>query len=102
MSAPSLFPDLEPVPVVPAPVAEKLSAGRRLTLRQKADIAAGRHPLLSGMRLADNGETCGTCVHRTPSRGEHSWPKCEYRVTRGAASDCRAWWPACTAWTAKP
>ena len=98
----SLFPDLEPVVAIPVEVEEKLSAGRRLTLRQKADIAAGRHPLMTGLRLAGNGETCGSCINRTPSSGSHSWPKCSLHVTGGPASDCRAWWPGCTAWTAKP
>lgn len=96
-----------------------LSAGRRLTLRQADLIDAGLHPLQAygARRLEETREarftrddppyqpaTCGTC--RLRSRGR--WPKCTYavvspvtyaerhpRVTHGATSDVRAWWPAC-------
>lgn len=72
----SLFPDLVPVDLTPPETAEKLSAGRRLTLRQKADVERGRHPLTRGP-LANNGETCGTCVHRVLSHWHtRSYPKC--------------------------
>lgn len=96
------FPDL-PRARAPETVMDQLSAGRRLTIRQHADVEAGRHPLLRGLRLADNGETCGTCVHRTPSSAKtgQRWPKCEFHVTNGAVSDCRRWWPACTAWKSR-
>lgn len=94
----TMFPDLQPVPPV-----ERLSAGRALTVRQKADVAAGRHPLMRGLRLLGNGETCGSCAHRvTVHGGARDYPKCEFRVTHSAASDCRAWWPACSQWEAKP
>lgn len=71
---------------------------------------------------------CGTCTHRRHLGGHaKNYPKCLHgytetpipadqqkpngpklritmpRVTRGQASDCLAWWPACTAWeAAKP
>lgn len=58
------------------------------------------------------GRRCGNCYFRRvlPYRRK-SYPKCLFpgnlgadevdmigplRVTHGAASDCRAWWPACT------
>ena len=88
----SLFPDL----VVPAPVPDRTSAGRRLTLRQHAQVAAGVHPL-TGLPARPELGTCGGCAHRIQSyRG---YPKCDVgdgaRITGGPATDCRAWWPAC-------
>jgi hypothetical protein len=100
---------------------EKLSAGRRLTQRQRITIRTGLHPLsnVSAGQLplhreasrdpdVDGGRRCGNCAHhqRATNRGTASYyPKCHYpdpsnpdyypRVTSGAASDCRAWWPGC-------
>lgn len=94
----SLFPEIDAI-VVPTP--KKLSAGRRLTLRQKDDIAHGRHPLMLNA-LANNGETCGTCIHLVHrGGGNRTYLKCEFHITSGAASDCRRWWPACTRWQAQ-
>lgn len=87
MSEVALFDGFEP-----GPEPATLSAGRRLTLRQRADVDAGRHPLTRGP-LAASG-TCGTCVHRT--HNYRSYPKCDLGpVSRGPATDVRAWWPAC-------
>lgn len=89
-----------------------LSAGRRLTLRQQADIRAGRHPLTAGLLHpeADRGSTkddganrpysCGTCVFRQVlGHHNHAYPKCtafgDTYQTHSAATDVRAWWPAC-------
>lgn len=99
-----MFPDLPaPTAVEPEP---SLSADRRRTLRQKQAIENGRHPLSNlspGLRLlAGSEETCGSCAHRVLV-GHHtrSYPKCvRISTSHGASSDCRAWWPACTAWTA--
>ena len=97
------------------PPQENLSAGRRLTLRQKRILAQGMHPLtlLPGafLRLHPDapppddrkapGPRCGTCRFREPW-GAHSFPKClragEAHASHSAASDCRAWWPACEFW----
>jgi len=107
-------------PLPPKP--EKLSAGRRLTIRQQQDIARGWHPLShttrDGLKLAPAGTgTCGTCRFRSPSSGDGTWPKCKFgayeetrtgfegrtytlthypRASSSAATDCRAKWPACT------
>jgi hypothetical protein len=92
------YPD--PPPAEPQP---KVSADRRRTLRQRADIDHGIHPLIK-LALANNGHTCGDCAHRVLA-GYHrrSYPKCEeVRWTHGAGSDCRAWWPACTKWEPQP
>jgi hypothetical protein len=100
---------------------ERLSPDRRRTQRQRAAVDAGRHPLslvLAGIRVnPDPTLTCGNCHFRQPGR----YPKCLYgyqqtelppgdyrrrhgathsviepRATHGAATDTRAWWPACT------
>lgn len=109
----TLFPDLVPlVPLEPEPV-EKLSADRRRTLRQRADVDAGRHPLTRGRLSADEGATCGSCRFRlsVPYHNK-SYPKCIWRrndvdaatyesntpppfVSHSASSDVRAWWPGC-------
>ena len=79
-----------------------LSAARRLTLRQRADIAAGRHPFAGGPIHTDARRRCGNCTHRqvVPYHGR-SYPKCwvfgDGCVTHGPASDIRAWWPGCRA-----
>lgn len=88
-----------------------ISADRRRTLRQAADIKAGRHPLMTGPlhpeadrnAMRDDGKNlpfrCGSCVHRV-DRGR---PKCDLTTMSGcAASDVRAWWPACPKYTPKP
>lgn len=111
---------------VPAPEpAEKLSDGRRRTIRQLEALRHGQHPIgLSFdivMRLhpdappADDrsapGPRCGSCRFRelATSNGNKSFPKCllgwdgDYRrdppyASHGAATDCRAWWPGCQHW----
>ena len=115
MSDDALF-HVEPVPL-PEP-AEVLSGDRRRTLRQADAIARGRHPLElalgSPLRLhaeaapADDrtapGLRCGTCRFRELlGYHDHKHAKCLFsstdrrwpRVTHGAATDVRAWWPAC-------
>lgn len=105
------------VPAAVVEPGEKLSAGRRLTLRQTADLNAGRHPLTGGRLHPDAapagdrtaaGTRCGTCRFRVVGgyHGRH-YPKCHWpnpdeyltanlpRVTHGPATDCRQWWPAC-------
>ena len=96
-----------------APETAKASAGRRLTERQTADIQAGHHPLTGGPLhpQADltagcdpRGLSCGTCAHRVlmqSAESGKSWPKCDVsKMTHGAATDVRRWWPACTRWEA--
>ncbi|UQS95164.1 hypothetical protein Pam4_21 [Pseudanabaena phage Pam4] len=95
---------------------EVLSPDRRRTARQRALVAAGVHPLTGGPihALASRHRdptaartdpfTCGSCVHRAVlSTGGGSYPKCLVgdgaRITHGAATDVRAWWPACPAYS---
>lgn len=99
------------------PRAAQLSPDQRRTRRQAADIAAGRHPLTrhplhpaaDATRTAtspqDGTPTCGTCQFRGLI-GHHAkaYPKCQRPgavITHGAASDVRAWWPACGSWVPK-
>ncbi|WP_170223054.1 hypothetical protein [Nonomuraea turkmeniaca] len=100
-----------PEPITPP----RESAGRSLTRRQRELLAAGQHPLSLALgrplRLHPEaaphedrqarGRRCGTCVFRqTMSRRGHSYPKCSKgegrRVSHGAATDCRSWWPGCS------
>lgn len=85
--------DMEPIA---PPSVEKVSADRRRTMRQRAQVAAGIHPLTRLKARPDLG-TCGDCARRV-LLGYHrrTYPKCEeHEVTHGAATDVRAWWPAC-------
>ena len=91
--------------------AEPLSPDRRRTQRQHDDVARGVHPL---MRTPLHPEapkdaaptdsrrrpfTCGECVHRIGS-GPHGYPKCDVGpISHSAATDVRAWWPACPSFT---
>lgn len=97
----ALFPGYEPE--LP-PEVERLTDDRRRTLRQAAEVARGVHPLTRGplhpeaSREAVRGDakgqpfTCGTCTHRI----QRGYPKCDLStMSRSAASDVRAWWPAC-------
>lgn len=108
----TLFPDLVPV-VVPEPESvEGLSADRRRTLRQRADVERGRHPLTGGRLTADPDARCGNCRFRELIHHHNrTYPKCWWtppswsaddyahnrppRHSNGAASDVRAWWPGC-------
>lgn len=113
--------DLAPEYREPEP---SLSAGRRRTIRQRALLDAGRHPLTAvaarPLRLhpdapppADRnapGPRCGSCRFRA-YWGAQSFPKCMRGAdadrdgpytSHSAATDCRAWWPACEHWQAIP
>lgn len=109
----TLFPGYEPdVAALPASADPSLSADRRRTLRQAEAIADGRHPLTGGplhslasrARDADAPKsdpfTCGSCYFRERlDYHNRTYAKClagdGARVSHGAASDVRAWWPAC-------
>lgn len=96
------------------PPEEKLSPDRKRTRRQMAALTRGQHPLSLALRtplplhtdaapagdIRAEGLRCGTCRFRE-LLGHHdrSHPKCraggDVRVTHGAGTDVRAWWPAC-------
>jgi hypothetical protein len=87
----------------PEPV-EKISPDRRRTLKQRALLDAGIHPLTRAPLLpAEHGLTCGDCwrfdVHEWRNR---TYFKCELNVTHGAATDIRKSWPACTRYLPPP
>lgn len=107
------------VPDAPEPKPPKESPTVRRTRRQAAMLAAGLHPLstvlgtVSGSKLRLHTEAAPYGDHRAPGRrcgncrfrklvhgGAQSYPKCAFgdgaRVSHGAATDCRAWWPACS------
>ena len=95
MTASELF-HVDPVPAAPL---SELSPDARRTARQKQLVERGLHPYMGTRTRPDLG-TCGDCVHRrsTTTNGNRSWPKCwryPSRITHGAATDIRAWWPAC-------
>ena len=99
--------------------AAELTEGQRRNRLHLMRISDGCHPLGPPLRLhpdADRtgnrdgpGPRCGTCRHRVLTGGHsRDYPKCVWpettfrgqkrcpRATFGAASDVRAWWPACT------
>lgn len=103
----TLFEGYEPVEAVPS-----MSADRRRTQRQAANVAAGIHPLTGGVlhplasrhRDADAPKddpfTCGSCWFRDVLRYHgRSYAKCTAddgrHISHSAATDVRAWWPAC-------
>ena len=73
----------------------KESYQRRLTARQRSLAAAGVNPLAGTSGPA--GKTCGDCVARVLVLWhDRTYPKCERgRWSHSAATDVRAWWPAC-------
>jgi len=113
-------------PIAPPPPPEKESADRRRTRRQAEAVQRGVHPLalmFAGVRMhpeADRSAAssdgrylpyrCGSCrfrevaLYHNRSYGKCFWfrgdqPKTADgypRVSHSAASDVRAWWPACT------
>lgn len=125
MSESTLFPDYEPAVRELKPSEQPgLSADRRRTLQQAEKIANGVHPLTGGRlhELAsrhrdadapkDDPFTCGSCLFRSSEKYHNrSYAKCwlpnprvgadapsrhlYLRVSNGAATDVRAWWPAC-------
>lgn len=114
----TLFEGWEPQPPSKDPA---LSADRRRTLRQAELIAAGIHPITRGRlhplasRHRDASApkndpfTCGSCYFREVFKYHgKAFPKCVRGstveagapfVTHSAATDVRAWWPACVGYS---
>lgn len=99
----ALFADHECGPRVEPAEAEPLSYTRRLTLRKQRQLDAGIHPVTRRplLPIAD-GKTCGGCDHHFSHSRNQTWHKCDLNATRGAATDLRVRWPACTAFVAVP
>lgn len=86
--------DLEPLPIEEP----GLSAGQRLTLRNRAQLDAGRHPATRGELRPELGTCGGCCHHLALQRNVRTYHKCDCHrlgVSHGAASDIRISWPAC-------
>lgn len=85
---------LFPLPDVPA-AAPGLSSGARRTLRQKAQLENGTHPV-TGRDTWPHG-TCGTCAHLlTTGESHRRYFKCGLVAnTAGPGTDIRKSWPAC-------
>lgn len=91
--------------LVPLDPPEPLSPDRRRTQRQAEAIATGVHPLSSPLQKylplhTDSERKCGNCAFRKLLGGYlRTYPKCVVdgptRISHGAATDIRAWWPAC-------
>lgn len=79
-----------------APAAPGLSADRRRTAKQKAQLEAGVHPATRRPLLGDRESTCGDCEHHTALK-HHDKRDLHYLGgwTRSASSDIRVSWPAC-------
>ncbi|MFB4312900.1 hypothetical protein [Actinomadura sp. 21ATH] len=104
------LPDLPQLKHAPPPP-EDLSPDRRRTIRQADTLAAGNHPigliLRRRVQLHEDaapatdrkaeGLRCGGCRFREiASRPIRSYGKCTRAGSSySAASDNRAWWPAC-------
>lgn len=114
----TLFPGYEPAVRELRPSEEPgLSADRSRTLRQAEKIADGIHPLTGGplhdlasrhrdaSAPKDDPFTCGSCYFRESLRWHNgTYAKCSLGtttekagpyLTHSAATDVRAWWPAC-------
>lgn len=98
--------DMEPEPRQDAPT---LGVDARRTQRSLALLEAGRHPV-SKLPLRDDappvtdrgapGPRCGTCAQLVRhSYHLRTYLKCGQNITGGPATDLRAWWPGCAAWT---
>lgn len=90
-------------PEYPDPQVPEQTRGEKLRARQQVWIDDGMHPLTK-LPLANNGHTCGDCIHRVrvSSPAGNRFPKCDLTsMSRCEQSDCRAWWPACISWEPK-
>ena len=80
-----------------------VSADRRRTIRQKAALAAGRHPA-NGLPIGPG--TCGECLHlERITYHNRNLLKCANHalgMSHSASSDMRASWPGCPKFTKEP
>lgn len=94
-----------PQPTIPDKPREEGGQTHRRTLRIRALLAKGEHPVTrTRLRRADDpddSETCGSCKHLW-RKAPGNWPKC------ALAADPRRYndgpdivlsWPACKRWT---
>lgn len=100
------------VEATPAPA--KLSPDQRRTVRQAEALVYGQHPIALALDSSIHlhvdaapasdreapGRRCGNCWYREHFRYHNrTYAKCTVddgvRITHGAGTDVRAWWPAC-------
>lgn len=106
--------DMDPV-AFPTPGGRELSADQRRTLRQRQRLERGTHPIahrglhpdaprVTAPNEPGDGPRCGSCAHlKVSPYPVRTYFKCDLvGSTHGAGTDVRRWWPACTAWEAKP
>jgi hypothetical protein len=100
---PDLFADLGYTPPI-APLASEpevaghLGSDARRTLRRRQALANGMHPATKSPLREPVGEVhCRDCLHKiTVGGGSRTYVKCvQVGLSRSAASDIRASWPAC-------
>lgn len=117
--------DLDPAQVVPAPAKLSPDARRRQgqydTMAAGYHPLGEIESAFGGLKLHEQaaplgdpdapGRRCGNCWYRVNAHyHSRSYPKCSFtgsmgadevaisappRVTHGAGSDCKAWWPGC-------
>lgn len=88
----------DPAPLTIGPDLTDLGRDARRTIRNRATLAGGRHPV-TGLQLLDPRweYSCADCAHLTANRPTNrTYWKCDLNATRGAATDLRKSWPACT------
>lgn len=98
---PGCYPD--PGRPVPLKVPGESEDARR-TRANRELLERGVHPA-TRVALADNGRTCGGCIHAVQVQpGARSFWKCDQHrlgLSRSGASDIRVSWPACTRFEAE-
>ena len=66
-------------------------------MRHAWRLKIGIHPF--GLPLANNGKTCGDCIHAIAFQAGARWYKCDLmKNTGGTATDLKVGWPACVKW----
>jgi hypothetical protein len=84
-------------PTVPVVADFSLSAGQRLTARNKLMIERGKHPATH--RPIVLGATCGQCANHVAVHHHNGiYHKCRlglYGLSHSTASDIRVSWPSC-------
>lgn len=86
---------------VTAEMVDRISGQRGITRRNKHWLSVGINPG-SGERVADSGETCGSCGNLVVRSRNRTYFKCGLvPMTFGPGTDIRKKWPACTEWKEK-
>ena len=87
------------MPVAERPLDATLSVDRRRTLRYRAMLERGFHPV-SHRALRGEG-TCGECEHCHVKGMSRRYYKCDLNSTGSPSTDIRLKWPACVSFVAR-